>query len=68
NDFMCEYRLKTKNEGFKWILARGRLFKDKDTGHKRMLMMSMDIDDRMNLTKELRDVELLTEFGRIVIF
>ena len=33
-----------------------------------MLMMAMNIDERMKLTKELRDVELLTKFGRIVIF
>ena len=68
NDFMCEYRLKTKNAGFKWILARGRLFKDKDTGHKRMLMMSMDIDKNKRLKKELLDVELLVEDGKIVLF
>ena len=24
--FICEYRLKTKNEGFKWVLARGKSF------------------------------------------
>ena len=68
NDFMCEYRLKTKNDGFKWILARGRLFIDKDTGHKRMLMMSMDIDKDKRLKKELLDVELLVEDGKIVLF
>ena len=68
NDFMCEYRLKTKNEGFKWILARGRLFIDNDTGHKRMLMMSMDIDKNKRLKKELLDVELLVEDGKIVLF
>ena len=68
NDFMCEYRLETKNEGFKWILARGRLFKDKDTGHKRMLMMSMDIDKNKRLKKELLDIELLVEDGKIVLF
>lgn len=68
NDFMCEYRLKTKKEGFKWILARGRLFTDKDTGHRRMLMMSMDIDKSKGMKKELLDVELLVEDGKIVIF
>ena len=68
NDFMCEYRLKTKTDGFKWILARGRLFRDKETGHKRMLMMSMDIDKNKRLKKELLDVELLVEDGKIVLF
>jgi len=30
--------------------------------------MSMNIDERMNLIKDLKNVELLTDFGRIVIF
>ena len=68
NEFMCEYRLKTKNDGFKWILGRGKLFIDKDSGHKRMLMMSMDIDKNKRMKKELLDVELLVEDGKIVIF
>jgi len=67
-DFMCEYRLKTKHDGFKWILARGRLFIDKKTNQKRMLMMSMDIDKNKRMKKELLDVELLVEDGKIVIF
>ena len=61
--FTCEYRLKDKLGNYKWLLVRGKEFNS-----NRMLMMSMNIDKRMKLTKELRDVELLTEFGRIVIF
>ena len=61
--FICEYRLRDKKGNYKWILVRGKEFNS-----NRMLMMSMNIDERMKLTKELRDVELLTEFGRIVIF
>ena len=61
--FICEYRLKDKRGNYKWILVRGKEFNS-----NRMLMMSMNIDERMKLTKELRNVELLTEFGRIVIF
>ena len=68
DSFVCEYRLKTKNEGFKWMLGRGRLFIDTETGHKRMLMMSMDIDKNKRMKKELLDVELLVEDGKIVIF
>jgi len=67
-DFICEYRLQTKSGKFKWILARGRLFIDKDTAHKRMLMMSMDIDKNKRLKKDLLDVELLVEDGNIVLF
>ncbi len=64
--FTCEYRLKAKSNEYKWILVRGKAFKRDNSN--RMLMMSMDIDSRMNLTKELRNVETLTEFGQIVIF
>ena len=61
--FICEYRLKDKFNNFKWVLVRGKEFNS-----NRMLMMSMNIDERVKLTKELRDVELLSENGRIVIF
>ena len=64
--FICEYRLKDKFNKYKWILVRGKAFKTNSSN--RMLMMSMDIDNRMKLTKRLRDVKLLTEFGRIVLF
>ena len=64
--FVCEYRLRTKSNNYKWVLVRGKAFINGTL--KRMLMMSMDIDNRVKLTKELKDVELLTEFGRIVMF
>ncbi len=66
--FICEYRLKTKTEGFKWVLARGKSFVSEDGELDRMLMMSMDIDKNKRLKKELLDVELLVEDGKIVIF
>ena len=66
--FVCEYRLKTKNDGFKWVLARGKSFVDDNNELDRMLMMSMDIDRNKRMKKELLDVELLVEDGKIVIF
>ncbi|TLP38503.1 PAS domain-containing sensor histidine kinase [Arcobacter arenosus] len=65
-NFVCEYRIKNKNNKFKWILVRGKAFNDNN--HKRMLMMSMDIEQRKKLIKELKYVDLLVEYGRIVIF
>lgn len=65
---ICEYRLKTKNSGYKWILARGKIFVSEEKEYKRMLMMSMDIDKTKRLSKELLNVELLVEDGRIIIF
>ena len=64
--FVSEYRLREKSGNYKWVLVRGKAFISENVN--RMLMMSMDIDERMTLTKELRNVELLTEYGRIVIF
>ncbi len=64
--FICEYRIKDKKNNYKWILVRGKAFDDNH--HKRMLMMSMDIGQRKKLTKELQYVDLLVEYGRIVIF
>jgi len=66
--FICEYRLKTKNEGFRWVLARGKSFVNDENKLDRMLMMSMDIDKNKRMKKELLDVELLVEDGKIVIF
>jgi len=64
--FICEYRIRNKTNKYKWILVRGKAFDDNH--HKRMLMMSMDIEQRKRLTKELQYVDLLVEYGRIVIF
>ena len=61
--FICEYRIKDKNGNYKWVLVRGKEFNS-----NRILMMSMNIDDRVQLSKDLKDVELLTEHGRIAIF
>jgi len=67
DSFMGEYRLKTKENGYKWVFARGKIFKEEQSDSKRMLMMSMDIDKNKKMIKELSDVELLVEDGRIVI-
>jgi len=66
--FICEYRLKTKNEGFKWVLGRGKAFTNDFGELNRMLMMSTDIDKNKRIKKELLDVEYLVEDGKIVIF
>ena len=66
--FISEYRIKNKWNEYKWILVRGKAFKDKEEKPKRMLMMSMDIERRKRLSKELQYVDLLVEYGRIVIF
>ncbi|NQY93037.1 MAG: PAS domain-containing protein [Campylobacteraceae bacterium] len=68
DSFVGEYRLKTKSSGYKWVFARGKIFTEENSGSQRMLMMSMDIDKNKKMIKELLDVELLVEDGRIVIF
>jgi PAS domain S-box-containing protein len=64
DNFIGEYRLKTKQNRYKWVLARGKVFWDQ----KRMLMMSMDIDKPKKMQTELEEAERLVEDGRIVIF
>ncbi|RDX33939.1 PAS domain-containing sensor histidine kinase, partial [Arcobacter sp. HD9-500m-PIT-SAG02] len=54
--------------GYKWVFARGKIFTEENSDYQRMLMMSMDIDKNKKMMKELSDVELLVEDGRIVIF
>jgi|GEM_PF-604448 len=68
DSFTGEYRLKTKKNGYKWVFARGKIFTQENTGSQRMLMMSMDIDKNKKMMKELLDMELLVEDGKIVIF
>ena len=51
---ICEYRLKTKKGTYKWILARGKVFDDREKKRKRLLMMTMDIDEKKETTKHLK--------------
>jgi len=67
DSLQCEYRLKTNNNDYKWVFARGKIFTNEHTKSKRMLMMSMDIDKNKKMIKELLDIELLVEDGRLVI-
>jgi PAS domain S-box-containing protein len=66
--FIGEYRLRTQDGSYKWMLTRGRLFKEDRAYKNRMLMMSMDIDKNKMMKKELSDIELLVDDGEIVIF
>ncbi|WP_024955029.1 PAS domain-containing sensor histidine kinase [Sulfurospirillum arcachonense] len=54
NHLICEYRLKTKDGSFKWMLARGKIFMDTEGNAERLLMMSMDIDAKKEATKHLK--------------
>lgn len=51
---ICEYRLKTKKGTYKWILARGKVFDVNIKKRKRLLMMTMDIDEKKEATKHLK--------------
>ena len=53
---ICEYRLRKKDGSYKWILARGKVFDDPHEKHKRLLMMTMDIDDKKEATKHLKQL------------
>lgn len=64
---ICEYRLKTKDNRYKWVLARGKVFLNPDKTPKRLLMMSMDIDESKRLEQNIKDTELLVATGNIII-
>ncbi len=68
NHFISEYRIRTKFNKYKWIFVRGKAFVDKEKNSKRMLMMSMDIEQRKKLVKDLKYVDVLFEYGKLVIF
>ncbi|AXX93528.1 hypothetical protein CPU12_12800 [Malaciobacter molluscorum LMG 25693] len=65
--FLCEYRIRNIDNHYKWIFVRGKAFKNSKKSN-RMLMMSMDVDQKKRLADELNNVEVLVEMGRIVIF
>jgi PAS domain S-box-containing protein len=65
--FVCEYRLRTKLGRYRWVLARGKLFKDENGVAERLLMMTMAIVERKRMEKALEDTQKLTEGGHIVL-
>lgn len=52
---VCEYRIKTKHNGYKWILARGKVFFDEKMQARRLLMMSMDIDEKKLADEKMQE-------------
>jgi PAS domain S-box-containing protein len=65
--FVSEYRLRTKLGRYRWVLARGKLFKDEDGNPERLLMMTMPIVERKRMEKALEDTQKLTKGGHIVL-
>jgi PAS domain S-box-containing protein len=51
---ILEYRIKTKEGPYKWILGRGKVFMDEKGTPERLLMMSMDIDEKKEASKKLQ--------------
>jgi len=66
--FVSEYRLRTKLGRYRWVLARGKLFKDKEGSPERLLMMTMPIVERKRMEKAIEDTHKLTKGGHIVLF
>ena len=65
--FVAEYRLRTKLGRYRWVLARGKLFKDEHGEPERLLMMTMAIVERKRMEKAIEDTHRLTEGGHIVL-
>jgi PAS domain S-box-containing protein len=52
---ICEYRLRTRQGSYIWILGRGKIFFDKQGEPERLLMMSMDITERKEASERLAE-------------
>jgi PAS domain S-box-containing protein len=65
--FVSEYRLRTKLGRYRWVLARGKLFKDKEGNFERLLMMTMPIVERKRMQKAIEDTHKLAKSGHIVL-
>lgn len=51
--YICEYRIKTKSGGYKWVLAKGKALFDEDGNVYRMAGANMDITDLKKSRDEL---------------
>jgi PAS domain S-box-containing protein len=53
--YEMEYRIKTKNKGWKWVLSRGKLYKNIISGnYSRFIGVSFDIDDLKSMDLKLK--------------
>ena len=50
---ICEYRLRTREGNYLWMLGRGKVFWDGDGQPLRLLMMSMDISEQKEASERL---------------
>ena len=66
--FISEFRIKNNFDVYKWVSIRGKIFINKSNNSRRMIMMSIDIQQKKQLTRDLQNVDLLVEYGKIVIF
>ena len=66
--FISEFRIKNRFGIYKWVLIRGKVFTNKSNNSKRMIMMSIDIQQNKQLSRDLKNVDLLVEYGKIIIF
>lgn len=58
DQFSCEYRVLTKNNGWKWVLDKGKVaIRDENNNPLRFAGMLSDIDDRKKTEKELKESE-----------
>ncbi|WP_051541874.1 putative bifunctional diguanylate cyclase/phosphodiesterase [Clostridium lundense] len=53
---MCEYRIKFKNEEYKWVLTRGKILRDKDGRPIRMAGSLSDITDRKLYEEKIKQL------------
>ncbi|MFO7886583.1 MAG: GAF domain-containing protein [Desulfobacteraceae bacterium] len=62
--FEMEFRMQTRDNGYRWILARGKTVEKDETGKAlRMVGTHMDITDKKNLGQRLRHSQKMEAMG-----
>lgn len=56
--FYIEYRISTKNKGYRWFLGTGKVITDENGTPKSMLGSIIDIDDRKKAEAEVKEAEM----------
>jgi PAS domain S-box-containing protein len=66
--FRVEYRLKTKDRGYRWFLGRGQVVRNSQGQPQRMTGTIVDIDQRKTLEKSVQDQKHAFDQHSIIAF
>jgi|GEM_PF-3978982 len=63
--YNCEYRMAQPDGGYRWVLARGQVFRDAEGIALRVIGTSTDVSERHRLEDELRHSQKMDAIGRL---